>query len=80
MAAKQFEYICTKVVGTIGNPADAHKTIEIGHYVVDGKVNADKVYIIDHFFKRDGSMDSKATSLCKLSDAAKIGELLVSIR
>lgn len=78
--AKEFEYVSTQVVGTIGKANEAHKTIEVGHFVVDGKVNADKVYLVDHFFKRDGSMSSKANALCKVDEAKEIGKLLAQIK
>lgn len=77
--AKEFKYVKTKEVGILGKENEAHKTIEVGHYVVDGKVNADKVYLVEHFFKRDGSMDSKATALCKVDEAKAIGELLLKV-
>lgn len=77
--AKEFKYVKTKELGIIGKANEAHKTIEMGHFVVDGKVNTDKIYIVDHFFKRDGSMDSKANALCKTNEAREIGKILAEL-
>lgn len=78
--SKEFKYVVTKVVGTVGKENEVHKTVEVGHFVVDGNAYEDKVYIVDHFFKRDGSIDTKANALCKLSEAQEIGKLLTKIK
>lgn len=53
--------------------------MEIGHYKVDGKDMPDKVYLVSHFTRRNGTEDSKATAICKVEDAKQLGELLIGI-
>lgn len=54
--AKEFVYTKVQDLGKIGD-----KTVEIGHYIVDGKVMPDKVYMVNHFTRKNGSEDSKAS-------------------
>ena len=72
--AKEFVYSKTREIGTIGK-----NTVEIGHYKVDGKDMPDKVYLVSHFTRRNGTEDSKATAICKVEDAKQLGELLIGI-
>lgn len=74
--AKEFIYNKTKEIGTIFGDST---TVEIGHYTVDGKDMQDKVYLVKHFTRRNGSEDSKATVICKVEDARQLGELLIGI-
>lgn len=74
--AKEFIYNKTKEIGTIFGDST---TVEIGHYTVDGKDMQDKVYLVKHFTRRNGSEDSKATVMCKVEDARQLGELLIGI-
>ena len=72
--AKEFIYSKVKELGTIENC-----TVEIGHYTVDGKEMPDKVYLVNHFTRKNGSEDSKATAICKLEEAKQLGEILVAL-
>lgn len=74
--AKEFIYNKTKEIGTIFGDST---TVEIGHYTVDGKDMPDKVYLVKHFIRRNGTEDSKATAICKVEEAKKLGELLIGI-
>lgn len=39
----------------------------------------DKVYLVKHFARKNGTEDSKATAICKVEDAKRLGELLIGI-
>lgn len=73
--AKQFVYTKSKELGKLNDTT----TVEIGHYTVDGKEMPDKVYLVNHFKRKNGSEDSKATAICKISEAKQLGELLCSL-
>lgn len=53
--------------------------VEIGHYIVDGKVMPDKVYMVNHFTRKNGTEDSKATAICVIGEAKEIGKLLIEV-
>lgn len=72
--AKQFIYTKTKELGKLGE-----STVEVGHYTVDGKEMPDKIYLVNHFTRKNGSEDSKATAICKLEEAKQLGEILVAL-
>ena len=72
--AKEFIYTKVQELGKIGN-----KTVEIGHYIVDGKVMPDKVYMVNHFTRKNGTEDSKATAICAIGEAKEIGKLLMEV-
>lgn len=72
--AKEFTYHMSKELGKLGDA-----TVEIGHYTVDGKEMPDKIYLVNHFKRKNGSKDSKATAICKISEAKQLGELLCSL-
>ena len=72
--AKEFVYTKVQDLGKIGD-----KTVEIGHYIVDGKVMPDKVYMVNHFTRKNGSEDSKATAICAIGEAKEIGKLLIEV-
>lgn len=73
--AKEFVYTKVQDLGKIGD-----KTVEIDHYIVDGKVMPDKVYMVNHFTRKNGSKDSKATAICTIGEAKEIGKLLMEIK
>nr|DAP47638.1 MAG TPA: hypothetical protein [Caudoviricetes sp.] len=73
--AKEFIYNKVKEIGKLGD----FTTMEIGHYKVDGKDMEDKVYLVKHFTRKNGTEDSKATAICKVEDAKQLGELLIGI-
>ena len=73
--AQEFVYTKVQDLGKIGD-----KTVEIGHYIVDGKVMPDKVYMVNHFTRKNGSKDSKATAICTIGEAKEIGKLLMEIK
>lgn len=72
--AKEFIYTKVQDLGKIGD-----KTVEIGHYIVDGKVMPDKIYMVNHFTRKNGSEDSKATAICTIGEAKEIGKLLMEV-
>ncbi len=71
---KEFVYTKVQDLGKIGD-----KTVEIGHYIVDGKVMPDKVYMVNHFTRKNGTEDSKATAICAIGEAKEIGKLLIEV-
>ena len=71
---KEFVYTKVQDLGKIGD-----KTVEIGHYIVDGKVMPDKVYMVNHFTRKNGTEDSKATAICAISEAKEIRKLLIEV-
>lgn len=73
--AKQFVYTKTKELGKIGDTT----TVEVGHYTVDGNEMPDKVYLVNHFTRKNGSEDSKATAICKLVEAKTLGKILQTV-
>lgn len=73
--AKEFIYIKVQDLGKISD-----KTVEIGHYTVDGKVMPDKVYMVKYFTRMNGTDDSKATAICTIGEAKEIGKLLMEIK
>ena len=73
---KEFIYNKTKEIGSFEDST----TVEIGHYTVDGKDMPDKVYLVKHFVRKNGTEDSKATAICKVEDARQLGELLIGIK
>lgn len=73
--AKEFIYNKVKEIGKLKE----NTTVEIGHYTVDGKEMPDKVYLVSHFTRKNGSENSKATAICKVEDAKHLGKLLISI-
>lgn len=72
--AKEFVYNKVKELGTLGND-----TIEIGHFTVDGKENADKVYRVTHFTRKGNVEDSRATAICSISEAKELAEVLKGV-
>ena len=72
---REFVYNRTKEIGKVGNA-----TVEIGHYTVDGKEMADKVYMVTSYTKKDGSEHSKATAICTVAEAKELGKLLSEIQ
>ncbi len=72
--AKEFVYAKVQDLGKIGD-----KTVEIGHYIVDGKVMPDKVYMVNHFTRKNGNEDSKATAICAIGEAKELGKLLMEV-
>ena len=73
--AKEFIYKKSKELGKLNDTT----TVEIGHYTVDGKEVPDKVYLVNHFKRKNGSEDSKVTAICKIEEAKRLGELLCSL-
>lgn len=68
---REFVYNKVKEIGKLGNA-----TVEIGHYTVDGKEMADKVYMVTSYTKKDGTERSKATAICTVAEANELGKLL----
>lgn len=72
--AKEFIYKKTKELGKL-----SESTVEVGHYKVNDKEMPDKIYLVNHFKRKNGSEDSKATAICKLEEAKQLGKLLCSL-
>ena len=72
--AKEFVYTKSKELGKLGDA-----TVEVGHYTVDGKEMPDKIYLVNHFTRKNGSKDSKATAICKIEEAKRLGEILATL-
>ena len=53
--------------------------IRLRFYTVNGKDMQDKVYLVKHFARKNGTEDSKATAICKVEDAKQLGQLLIGI-
>lgn len=70
---KEFVYNKTKEIGKLGD-----QSVEIGHYIVDGKQMADKVYLVSHFTRKNGNEESKATAICTVDQAKELGKILQS--
>lgn len=70
--AKEFKYTKTKELGKLSNTT----TVEVGHYTVDGKEMPDKVYMVSHFTRKNGSEDSKATAICTVDQTGELGKIL----
>ena len=73
--AKEFNYTKTKELVKLSEST----TVEVGHYKVNGKEMPDKIYLVNHFKRKNGSEDSKATAICKLEEAKQLGKLLCSL-
>lgn len=72
--AKEFVYKKIKELGKLGE-----STVEVGHYTVDGKEMPDKIYLVNHFTRKNGSEDSKATAICKIEEAKQLSEILATL-
>lgn len=73
--AKEFIYKSTKELGKLSDTT----TVEIGHYTVDGKEMPDKVYLVNHFKRKNGLKDSKATAICAVDQAGELGKILQTV-
>ena len=73
--AKEFKYTKSKELGKLSDTT----TVEVGHYTVDGNEMPDKVYLVSHFTRKNGSEDSKATAICKLEEAKALGKILQTV-
>ena len=69
--AKEFIYKKTKELGKLGDA-----TVEVGHYTVYSKEMPDKIYLVNHFKRKNGSEDSKATAICTVDQAGELGKIL----
>lgn len=72
--AKEFVYSKVKEIGILEGC-----TVEVGHYTVDGKQMPDKVYLVNHFTRKNGSEESHATAICKVEQAKELGKILQSV-
>ena len=63
--AKEFNYTKTKELGKLSEVT----TVEVGHYTVD----------VNHFTRKNGSKDSKATAVCTPEEAKQLGEILSTL-
>ena len=39
----------------------------------------DKVYMVNHFTRKNGNEDSKATAICAIGEAKELGKLLMEV-
>lgn len=72
--AKEFVYSKVKEIGRLGD-----QFVEIGHYTVDGKQMADKVYLVAGYKKKDGTEKSRINAICTVDEAKELGKLLMEI-
>lgn len=72
--AKEFIYTKVQELGKIGD-----KTVEIGHYIVDGQVTTDKVYLVTNFTRKNGNGESWERAICAIGEAKEIGKLLMEV-
>ena len=72
--AKEFIYSKVKEIGILES-----YTVEVGYYTVDGKQMPDKVYLVNHFTRKNGNEESHATAICKVDQAKELGKILQSV-
>ena len=72
--AKEFVYSKTKEIGKLGDAS-----VEIGHYTVDGKQMADKVYLVAGYKKKDGTEKARINAICTVDEAKELGKLLMDV-
>ena len=72
--AKEFVYSKVCDLGELGD-----QSVEIGHYTVDGKQMADKVYLVAGYKKKDGTEKSRINAICTVDEAKELGKLLMEI-
>ena len=72
--AKEFVYSKVCDLGELGD-----QSVEIGHYTVDGKQMPDKVYLVNHFTRKNGSEESHATAICKVDQEKELGKILQKV-
>ena len=69
--AKEFVYNKVCDLGKLGD-----QSVEIGHYIVDGKQMADKVYLVTGYKKKDGTEKLRINAICTVDEAKELGTLL----
>lgn len=69
--AKEFVYNKVTEIGKLGD-----QSVEIGHYTVDGKQMADKVYLVARYKKKDGTEKSRINAICTVDEAKDLAKLL----
>lgn len=69
--AKEFVYSKVCDLGELGDTS-----VEIGHYIVDGKQMADKVYLVARYKKKDGTEKSRINAICTVDEAKDLAKLL----
>lgn len=72
--AKKFIYTKVQDLGKIGD-----KTVEIGHYIVDGQVTTDKVYLVTNFTRKNGNGENWERAICAIGEARELGKLLMEV-
>lgn len=73
--AKEIIYEKVQDLGKIGD-----KTVEIGHYIVDGRVTTDKVYLVTNFTRKNGKGENWEKPICAICEAKELGKLLMEIK
>lgn len=69
--AKEFVYNKVAEIGKLGD-----QSVEIGHYTVDGKQMADKVYLVASYKKKDGTEKSRINAICTVDETKELGKIL----
>lgn len=72
--AKEFVYNKVTEIVELGDAS-----VEIGHYTVDGKQMADKVYLVARYKKKDGTEKSRINAICTVDEAKELGKILQSV-
>lgn len=67
------KYVKKKALGKVNDI-----TVELGHYVVDGHVYDDKVYVFNHYTKA-GKKASQVIAKFSIDDAREIAKILAKV-
>ena len=73
--AKEFIYTKVQDLGKIGE-----SNVEIGHYLVNGQVTTDKVYLVKNFTRKNGKEENCERAICTIGEARELGKLLMEIK
>lgn len=71
---KEFIYEKVRELGKIGE-----SSVEIGHYMVNGQVTTDKVYLVTNFTRKNGKEENWERAICSVVDAKELGMLLMEV-
>ena len=72
--AKEFIYTKVQDLGKIGE-----SNVEIGHYLVNGQVTTDKVYLVKNFTRKNGKEENWERAICTIGEAKELGKLLMEV-
>lgn len=64
-------YVKEKEIGKFGS-----NTVELGHYESKGTAFASKIYIVNHFQKRNGTDDSRVVAKFTVDEAKEFAKIM----